>query len=150
MNNFLLFWCLNQTIPYYKFALALHPIQISYQIKRSYDLSILMRTHTSDVNTTNEPRQQSRRRHYTTRVRESLTSRFAMCICSVFLSLLLVVGVIMFVLWLSLRPHRPRFYLSAFSAPGLAQSTSPVNSAFTLNITSRNPNAKIGISKLPF
>ncbi|KAF3335813.1 Protein YLS9 [Carex littledalei] len=92
-----------------------------------------------------QPQQTSRRRYIAHRVKESLTSRFAKCLCSLVLSLLLIVAVIMFILWLNLRPHRPRFYLSSFSAPGLAQSTSPVNSAFTFNVTDRNSNGKIGI-----
>ncbi|KAJ4773604.1 hypothetical protein LUZ62_057861 [Rhynchospora pubera] len=95
--------------------------------------------------TTYQPQNQSRRRYYTSRVKESLTSRFAKCLCSFLLTLLLIVGVIIFVLWLSLRPHRPHFHLSSFSAPGLAQSTGPVNSALSFNITDRNSNGKIGI-----
>lgn len=101
-----------------------------------------------------QPQQTSRRRYIAHRVQESLTSRFAKCCCSLFLSLLLIVAVIMFILWLNLRPHRPRFYLQSFSAPGLAQSTSPaVNSAFTFNVTDRNSNHKIGMKihqKHPF
>ncbi|KAJ3670379.1 hypothetical protein LUZ60_010703 [Juncus effusus] len=88
---------------------------------------------------------QSRGRYYRNRVQESLTSRFAKCVCSLFLSLLLIVGVIFFVLWLSLRPHRPRFHLGGFSIAGLSQSTGLVNSPVTFNLTDHNSNAKIGI-----
>lgn len=156
---------LNQATPYYKFALALHPIQILYQNnERSipYDMSSSYQpshaTHQPQQHhqpqQRHQPQQTSRRRYIAHRVQESLTSRFAKCCCSLFLSLLLIVAVIMFILWLNLRPHRPRFYLQSFSAPGLAQSTSPaVNSAFTFNVTDRNSNHKIGMKihqKHPF
>lgn len=87
-----------------------------------------------------------RLRFSASRVRESLTRRFAKCVCSVFLSLLLFAGVILFILWLSLRPHRPRFYLSSFSAPAIAQPPPALlNSPIFLNVTDRNPNGEIGI-----
>ena len=79
-----------------------------------------------------------RTRRYARSVRESLTSRFAKFICSIFLSLLLIAGLILFILWLSLRPHRPRFFLESFT---LNQS----GSAISFNVTDRNPNQNIGI-----
>ncbi|XP_010932002.1 NDR1/HIN1-like protein 26 [Elaeis guineensis] len=92
---------------------------------------------------------QTRSHHHrfsASRVRESLTTRFAMCVCSVLLSLLLFAGVIVFILWLSLRPHRPRFYLSSFSVPAVAQPPSALlNSPISFNVTDRNPNGNIGI-----
>ncbi|CAI9279812.1 unnamed protein product [Lactuca saligna] len=60
-------------------------------------------------------------RYYVHRVKESLTTRVSKLICSVFLSLLFIVGLITFILWLSLRPHRPRFHIREFSIPSLAQ-----------------------------
>lgn len=72
-------------------------------------------------------------------VQESLTTRVAMFICSIFLSLLLIVGLIIFILWLSLRPHRPRFYLNSFSI--INQPGSPI----LFNVSDRNPNQNIGI-----
>ncbi|OAY64848.1 Protein NDR1 [Ananas comosus] len=87
-----------------------------------------------------QPRTRPRTR---TRVYETVTSRVAQCVCSFLLTLLLIAGVIVFVLWLSLRPHRPRFHLDAFSVPGLAQPGAPP--AFQFNVTDRNPNRKIGI-----
>ncbi|EHA8589471.1 NDR1/HIN1-like protein 26 [Cocos nucifera] len=86
-----------------------------------------------------------RHRFSASRVRNSLTTRFAKCICSVFLSLLLFAGVIVFILWLSLR-HRPRFYLSSFSVPAVAQPPPALlNSPISFNVTDRNPNGNIGI-----
>ncbi|KAG6528956.1 hypothetical protein ZIOFF_011148 [Zingiber officinale] len=79
------------------------------------------------------------------RVLKSLTSRFVKCLCSVVLLLLLVAGVILFALWLSLRPHRPRFHLAAFSAPGVAEPAGLADLAFSFNVMDRNPNQKIGI-----
>ena len=82
--------------------------------------------------------QPPRARRYARRVQESLTSRFARLICSIFLFLLLIAGLILFILWLSLRPHRPRFFLESFT---LNQS----GSAISFNVTDRNPNQNIGI-----
>ncbi|RWW00014.1 hypothetical protein GW17_00037043 [Ensete ventricosum] len=79
------------------------------------------------------------------RIRESLTSRFAKCLCSILLTLVLVAGIIVFILWLSLRPHRPRFHLVAFAAPGVASPAGLSGSPISFNVTDRNPNAKIGI-----
>ncbi|CAL9169884.1 NDR1/HIN1-like protein 13 [Musa acuminata AAA Group] len=79
------------------------------------------------------------------RIRESLTSRFAKCLCSILLSLVLVAGIIVFILWLSLRPHRPRFHLVAFAAPGVATPAGLSGSPISFNVTDRNANAKIGI-----
>ncbi|XP_020577601.1 NDR1/HIN1-like protein 2 [Phalaenopsis equestris] len=79
----------------------------------------------------------ARTRFYAHRVRESLTSRIAMFLCSILLTLLFISGIIILILWLSLRPHRPRFYLSSFSTPSF--------SAVTFDISDRNPNSKIAI-----
>lgn len=90
-----------------------------------------------------------KRRHsahyYARRVRESLTTRVFKALCVIFLSLLLVVGIIMFILWLSIRPHRPRFHIHEFSIPGLAQANGFENAELTFNVTARNPNQYIGI-----
>ncbi|TQE04122.1 hypothetical protein C1H46_010234 [Malus baccata] len=84
-------------------------------------------------------------RYYAHRVRESLTTRVSKVICTIFLGLLLIVGIIAFLLWLSLRPHRPRFHILAFSVPGLAKESGFENAGITFNATARNANHNIGI-----
>ncbi|KAK9051765.1 hypothetical protein SSX86_028393 [Deinandra increscens subsp. villosa] len=90
------------------------------------------------------------RRHHTTRyyihrVKESLTTRISKLICAVFLSLVFIVGLITFILWLSLRPHRPRFHIHEFSIPSLAQDNGLASAQATYNVTARNANLNIGI-----
>ncbi|XP_076958937.1 NDR1/HIN1-like protein 26 [Bidens hawaiensis] len=84
-------------------------------------------------------------RYYVHRVKESLTTRVSKLICSIFLSLLFVLGLITFILWLSLRPHRPRFHIHEFSIPSLAQDNGLASAQATFNVTARNPNLNIGI-----
>lgn len=75
-----------------------------------------------------------------------LTRRAIKLVCSVFLSLLLVAGVLLFVLWLALRPHRPRFHVLSFSVAGLSSPGAGGGLSFTFNVSARNPNGKISIS----
>ncbi|KAL5730938.1 hypothetical protein ACHQM5_003714 [Ranunculus cassubicifolius] len=89
--------------------------------------------------------QHSHTRYYARRVRESLTTRFVKVICSIFLGLLLIAGVVVFIVWLSLRPHRPRFHIRAFSIPGLNQEVGIQNAGVSFDVTARNPNINIGI-----
>ncbi|KAI3765179.1 hypothetical protein L2E82_15206 [Cichorium intybus] len=84
-------------------------------------------------------------RYYVHRVKESLTTRVSKLICSVFLSLLFIVGLITFILWLSLRPHRPRFHIREFSIPSLPQPNGLATASATFNVTARNANLNIGI-----
>ncbi|KAF4350876.1 hypothetical protein CsatB_012147 [Cannabis sativa] len=84
-------------------------------------------------------------RYYVHRVHESLSTRVSKMICAIFLSLLLIVGIISFILWLSLRPHRPRFHIHEFSVPGLGQDTGFENARITFNASARNSNHNIGI-----
>ncbi|CAI0468130.1 unnamed protein product [Linum tenue] len=84
-------------------------------------------------------------RHHTARyiahrVRESLTTRVSKVICSIFLTILLVAGIVAFVLWLSLRPHRPRFFIETFSVPGLDQPGGFQNAQVRFKVTVRNSN----------
>ncbi|KAL3615006.1 hypothetical protein CASFOL_040667 [Castilleja foliolosa] len=76
-------------------------------------------------------------RYYVHRVKESLTTRVSKLICSIFLTLLFLVGIITFILWLSLRPHRPRFHVEGFSLPDVGQ--------IIYNVTARNSNQNIGV-----
>ncbi|XP_042038002.1 NDR1/HIN1-like protein 26 [Salvia splendens] len=75
-------------------------------------------------------------RYYAHRVKESLTTRVSKLICAIVLGLLFLIGIISFILWLSLRPHRPRFFIEAFSA---------ASSAVSYNVTARNSNQNIGV-----
>uniref|UniRef100_A0A7N0UCQ6 Late embryogenesis abundant protein LEA-2 subgroup domain-containing protein n=1 Tax=Kalanchoe fedtschenkoi TaxID=63787 RepID=A0A7N0UCQ6_KALFE len=85
-------------------------------------------------------------RHYAHRVKESLTTQMTKLVCAIFLGLLLIVGVITFILWLSLRPHRPRFYVHQMSInPDLAAQLGLLNVPIAFNVTVRNPNQNIGI-----
>ncbi|XP_068644599.1 NDR1/HIN1-like protein 26 [Aristolochia californica] len=84
-------------------------------------------------------------RYYAHRVKESLTTRVSKVICSIFLTLLLIVGIISFVLWLSLRPHRPRFRVESFSFTALTQETGFQNAEITFDVTDRNSNQNVGI-----
>jgi len=79
------------------------------------------------------------------RVRESLTTRICKTICGIFLSVLVLVGIVAFILWLSFRPHRPRFHIHDFSIPGFGEATGFENVQITFNVTIRNSNQKIGI-----
>ena len=89
-------------------------------------------------------------RYYAHKVKESLTTRVSKFICTLILFVLFVVGLIAFILWLSLRPHRPRFHLEEFSFPALAQSNAaPESASIHFNITIRNPNQKVCHSSNP-
>ncbi|XP_061376555.1 NDR1/HIN1-like protein 26 [Gastrolobium bilobum] len=84
-------------------------------------------------------------RYYVHRVRDSLTTRVSKVICATFLGLLAIIGLITFILWLSLRPHRPRFFIHQFTIPGLAQESGFENAQITFNVTARNSNQNIGV-----
>ncbi|KAL2454538.1 Late [Abeliophyllum distichum] len=83
-------------------------------------------------------------RYYAHRVKESLTTRVSKLICAIFLALLFLVGIITFILWLSLRPHRPRFHVREFTIPGLGQANGFANAQIIFNVTSRNSNQNVG------
>lgn len=76
-------------------------------------------------------------------VQESLKKRLSKHLCSFVLSVLFLAAFITFLLWLALRPHRPRFHISSFSASPFPppESSSP---SFSVQIAIRNPNRKIG------
>ncbi|OIT35703.1 PREDICTED: NDR1/HIN1-like protein 12 [Nicotiana attenuata] len=84
--------------------------------------------------------------YYAHRVKESLTTRVSKLVCSIFLGLLAIVGLITFILWLSLRPHRPRIFLDDFSVPALGQGVGgPENAQINFKVTARNSNQGIGV-----
>ncbi|CAM0906135.1 unnamed protein product [Alopecurus aequalis] len=65
--------------------------------------------------------------------------------CAVLLTLILIAGIILFISWLSLRPHRPKFSLVDFSIPNLNRQSGAVNLPVTFTVNEHNPNQKIGI-----
>ncbi|XAR53757.1 hypothetical protein NMG60_11022431 [Bertholletia excelsa] len=73
------------------------------------------------------------------------TNRVYKLVCAIILGFLFFLGVITFILWLSLRPHRPKIHIRDFSIPGLAQPNGFQNARVVLNLTVHNPNHKNGI-----
>ncbi|XP_062190460.1 NDR1/HIN1-like protein 26 [Phragmites australis] len=65
--------------------------------------------------------------------------------CVVLLTLVLVAGIILFVLWLSLRPHRPKFFLADFSIPNASRQSGLANLPVRFTVSEQNPNQKVGI-----
>ncbi|GAA0170909.1 hypothetical protein LIER_25067 [Lithospermum erythrorhizon] len=84
-------------------------------------------------------------RYYAHRVKESLTTRVSKLICAIFLALLFLTGLIFFILWLSLRPHRPRFHIHDFSIPAIAQPNGFENAQINYDVNARNANQAIGV-----
>lgn len=64
---------------------------------------------------------------------------------STILSLLILAGLIVFFIWLALRPHKPRYYLEYASYPELNLTDRILSSRMELNLTTRNPNGRVGI-----
>ncbi|KAJ4703202.1 Late embryogenesis abundant (LEA) hydroxyproline-rich glycoprotein family [Melia azedarach] len=66
-------------------------------------------------------------------------------ICSILLTPLLVVGIIILLVWLALHPHPPKFHIQEFSSPGLGQPNGLAITNITFNVTVRNPNRRVWI-----
>lgn len=97
---------------------------------------------------TPDPKPVKRRRtarYYVQRVRDSLTTRVSKLICATFLSLLAIIALIAFVLWISLRPHRPKIHIHGFSVSGLNRESGFEKARIEFNVTARNSNKNIGI-----
>uniref|UniRef100_A0A0E0F753 Uncharacterized protein n=1 Tax=Oryza meridionalis TaxID=40149 RepID=A0A0E0F753_9ORYZ len=80
--------------------------------------------------------------------RASCTTVVANTLCTLLLVLLLVAGVVLFVVWLSLRPHRPRFAVVSFtvvSPPATGGGSGGGHQKVAFNVSDRNPNRHIGI-----
>ncbi|VVB09313.1 unnamed protein product [Arabis nemorensis] len=97
-----------------------------------------------------DPSTQPMARHHSAsyivhRVKESLTTRVSKLICAICLSLLLCLGIITFILWISLRPHRPRFHIRGFSVSGLDQPEGFETSHISFKVTAHNPNQNVGV-----
>lgn len=109
-----------------------------------------MSSHTQHPDQSRQPPphqpQPHRTRYYARRVKESFTNRLCKFICTILLSLLLVIGLVAFIVWLSLRPHRPRLHIISFYVAGLlGQDNGLQNAAITFNVTARNPNSNVDI-----
>jgi hypothetical protein len=78
---------------------------------------------------------------------QSPMTRCVNFLCAVLLTLILITGVILFVLWLSLRPHRPKFYLADFSIPvaNANRQSGLANLPVRFTVNEHNPNQKIGM-----
>nr|WIW57585.1 late embryogenesis abundant protein LEA15 [Pinus tabuliformis] len=77
--------------------------------------------------------------------RNTRRKRMIRNLCSTILSLLIVVGVSVFITWLVLRPHEPKYYVEYASYPELSVTDRILNSRMELNLTTRNPSSRIGI-----
>ncbi|KAM3385186.1 hypothetical protein ACQJBY_009247 [Aegilops geniculata] len=77
--------------------------------------------------------------------RQSPSIRCLNFLCAVLLTLVLIAGIILFVLWLSLRPHRPKFTLTDFSIPNVNRQSGAANLPVKFAVNEHNPNQKIGI-----
>ncbi|CAO2043826.1 unnamed protein product [Urochloa humidicola] len=67
-------------------------------------------------------------------------TRCTKLLCSAFLTLLVVAGVVIFVVYLAVRPHRPRFHVTSFTAAGVSSGGPVVLSG---QVSVRNPNRDI-------
>jgi len=66
-------------------------------------------------------------------------------LCSSILGLLIVGGIVVFIIWLALRPHKPIYYVEYVSYPELSLKDTVLNSRMEVNLTTRNPNGRVGI-----
>ncbi|GJN11551.1 hypothetical protein PR202_ga29750 [Eleusine coracana subsp. coracana] len=66
-------------------------------------------------------------------------------LCAVLLTLVLVTAIIFFVMWLSLRPHRPKFALTDFDVQYANRQSGLANLPMRFSVNEHNPNSKIGI-----
>jgi hypothetical protein len=78
---------------------------------------------------------------------QSPVARCVNFLCAVLLTVILIAGVILFVLWLSLRPHRPKFYLADFSIPNAnGQSAGLANLPVHFTVNEHNPTRRSACS----
>nr|WIW57579.1 late embryogenesis abundant protein LEA9 [Pinus tabuliformis] len=77
--------------------------------------------------------------------RATRRKRMITCLYFTILGLLIVGGLLVFITWLVLRPHEPRYYLEYASYPELNLTGRIMNTRMELNLTTRNPNGRIAI-----
>lgn len=78
-------------------------------------------------------------------LRPKCSVRFLRCFCAISIALLSVVAVAIFVTWLAVRPHKPRYHLDSGTVSSLAISNGTMGTSMHFNISSRNPNERVGI-----
>lgn len=83
--------------------------------------------------------------YYAHTVRESHTTWILKLIGSIFLNFLLILGIINFIMWFSLRPHRLRFHIHEFSIPSLSHADVFQNDEILFNSTTQKANEHIAI-----
>ncbi|GLJ21144.1 hypothetical protein SUGI_0386750 [Cryptomeria japonica] len=71
--------------------------------------------------------------------------RIISCLCATFFGLLVFAAIFILITWLVLQPHRPRYYVDYGSVSLLNVEGKILNTKMTFNVTSRNPNKRIGI-----
>ncbi|KAJ4703203.1 Late embryogenesis abundant (LEA) hydroxyproline-rich glycoprotein family [Melia azedarach] len=64
-------------------------------------------------------------------------------ISAIVLTPIFAIGIIFFILWLSLRPHHPKFHVHELSVQGLGHTNGFVNANIAFNVTVRNPNRRV-------
>ncbi|GAB4859832.1 hypothetical protein Ancab_011312 [Ancistrocladus abbreviatus] len=64
---------------------------------------------------------------------------------SAFLALLIIVGVILFIIWLVLRPRLPHFQVDSLSLSQLNLSSSAISANWDVRFTVSNPNTKMHV-----
>lgn len=77
--------------------------------------------------------------------RPKCSVRFLRCFCAISIALLSVIAVVIFVTWLAIRPHKPRYHLDSGNVTSLAISNGTISTSMNFNISSRNPNERVGI-----
>ncbi|GLJ40280.1 hypothetical protein SUGI_0827520 [Cryptomeria japonica] len=80
------------------------------------------------------------------RVMPPMQGKVPRFVCGVITCIIVVVGLVVLIAWLSLQPHKPKYYLEYGSASFLKVSDDGMVSAkMQFNLTTRNSNKKIGI-----
>lgn len=77
--------------------------------------------------------------------RPNCSVRLLRCFCAISFAILSVIAVAIFVTWLAIRPHKPKYHLDSGAVSRLAISNGTITTTMNFNISSRNPNERVGI-----
>uniref|UniRef100_A0A0C9S8T2 TSA: Wollemia nobilis Ref_Wollemi_Transcript_10520_1368 transcribed RNA sequence n=1 Tax=Wollemia nobilis TaxID=56998 RepID=A0A0C9S8T2_9CONI len=66
-------------------------------------------------------------------------------ILAIVITLAVLAGIAILITWLVLRPHRPKFYVESATVTRMNLTGNSLDSKMEFNVSSRNPNKKIGI-----